>query len=647
MAFSQEELQIIEYGKKSGKNPQEIKDAVFRFRTTGSPVDPNKPQPEQTSTAQDVGIGLAKFAGDNLRSGMDVAAAAPGMLASTLPGGELVRPAIDAGVGALRDRAQGALGLTNENLASSNPTQTATKIGATVATIASPFVLASFAKLASRAPKALSIAEAPSVKGLIQKGEGALQKGVSTVKEAVQNPKLALAKQNVDPRLESSAQRLFLKGTERLEDPVAAYDTYVSQAKNAINDIKVDPPLATVGESIGDAFRTVVQRRRDVGKTLEAELKKTAANPVPLKGTLQTFQQELIDNGVAYDAVDKRVISSSASKFSDADRSILELYASDLQKLGSNPSMRDLDAFVSRIPSEIEGLKASRNLKTVSNAERIIGNHLRGLRTALTEAGTPEYAAARTQYSELSNFIDEGSQYLGKVTQDGDFARDASLIKSSVQSLLNNGKKDWLTKLEELTEYPAIDDGVLALQAMKDAGDFRGQSLLQLLSEGQAPTSASSITQKAIDFAMQKAGRAIGGTPEEQTRTFLQSLKQGAGPQSSANTMNAVAGAGAGVDPEDQSFDPAAGVAGAAAAMLGIKLQKGSVEKVRRVINNATPVDYEQIKDFLKIMEGPGLNNKLQALDNYAPFLKRFNLDSVEPDELVNILNRVMMDAAN
>lgn len=43
MAFTKEEQAIIDWGTKNGKGVQEIKDAVFRYRTTGSPVDPSKP----------------------------------------------------------------------------------------------------------------------------------------------------------------------------------------------------------------------------------------------------------------------------------------------------------------------------------------------------------------------------------------------------------------------------------------------------------------------------------------------------------------------------------------------------------------------------------------------------------------------------
>ena len=59
MAFSTEEQQIIEWAKANGKTGQETRDAIFRFRSTGSPADPSKvaePVVERagTSFAEDV-----------------------------------------------------------------------------------------------------------------------------------------------------------------------------------------------------------------------------------------------------------------------------------------------------------------------------------------------------------------------------------------------------------------------------------------------------------------------------------------------------------------------------------------------------------------------------------------------------------------
>ena len=94
-----------------------------------------------------------------------------------------------------------------------------------------------------------------------------------------------------------------------------------------------------------------------------------------------------------------------------------------------------------------------------------------------------------------------------------------------MQSILNNGKKDWLIKLEELTGYPALDRAVIALQAMKDAGDFRGLSLLQTLSAGGAPT-LGGVTGQIVNLATDLGKRAVLGTAEDQTRAFLSSLSK-------------------------------------------------------------------------------------------------------------------------
>lgn len=54
MAFNNEELQIMQWGIQNGKSQQEIKDAVVRLRTTGSPQDPNKPIVEEPGFFQGI-----------------------------------------------------------------------------------------------------------------------------------------------------------------------------------------------------------------------------------------------------------------------------------------------------------------------------------------------------------------------------------------------------------------------------------------------------------------------------------------------------------------------------------------------------------------------------------------------------------------
>lgn len=341
-----------------------------------------------------------------------------------------------------------------------------------------------------------------------------------------------LAGATAEGQLKTSAERLreaapLQGGGAAMRKPlIDTYEDFVKQETKHLGDIKQDPAISLVGNRIGDEFNTVVKLRREAGKTMSSELEKTATVPVNTRGAFTTFQQELLDNGASYDAIKKKLSAGPESKFASTDRTILEKYASELQKLGSTPNMRSLDAFISRIPNEIKALKSTQGINFITNAERLISNNLRELRDALGTVGSPEYIAARQAYSELSNFVKEGSRFLGKVTQSGDFARDASLAKSAVQSVLNNGKKDWLIELERLTGYPALDDSVMALQAMKDLGDPKGGSLLELLAkdvaEGSIPTSKTGIIDSIIGIGK----RAVTGSPVEQTRAYLRSLTE-------------------------------------------------------------------------------------------------------------------------
>lgn len=343
-------------------------------------------------------------------------------------------------------------------------------------------------------------------------------------------------KPNVLPQTQTSAQRLAEQATPGgvgaaiKPKPVDTYNARIASHEAHMSDIKKPAALSLDGADIGKGFDQVVKTRQAVGKQMAAALEKTASKPVDLKAPLGEFQKELLDNGAHYDSVNRDVVGGPNSKFATPDKQILQKYAQELQDLGSNPTMKALDAFVSRIPKEIEGLKATNKIEFKTNAERIVNNSLDSIRDSLAKSGTPAYRKARTTYSSLSNFLGEGAKFLGAKTQGGTYARDASLAKSAVQSLLSGGKKDWLIKLEGLTGKPYLDNVVMSLQAMKDLGDFKGLSLLegvkdiQDLIKGVVPT-PSGTTAKIIGFLGKKGAQALAGTDVERTRAFLNSLK--------------------------------------------------------------------------------------------------------------------------
>ena len=353
-----------------------------------------------------------------------------------------------------------------------------------------------------------------------------------------------VGEKSVDPQVKASAERLiadptvpdqFLQGTAgRTEDVVTRYDKYLTQSQNAIDDIKVDPAIAVVGERMGNSFDSVIKQRSAVGEVLSDELKTAGKYRVSVTDSTRSFIEELADSGLSYNPRTNQLTSFQGNRFVAQEVDMLSEFLQRMRLLGDSPTVRDIDNFVAKSRSELDFAKGQSGVLKTTNAERIINGGIASLKESLDPAKNgisqlAPYWKANKTYSDLSSFIEEGSKYLGRVTQAGDYAKDASIAKSAVQSILNNGKKDWMLRLESLTGYKALDDAVLALQAMKDAGDFRGLSLLQAMKDSGMPTTQSSVASAIVDKGVDLGKRVIAGDASDQTRAFLKSLGKQAG----------------------------------------------------------------------------------------------------------------------
>jgi len=344
----------------------------------------------------------------------------------------------------------------------------------------------------------------------------------------------------VDPQFGASAARLvepvtvtgapFLSGVAGRQNNVAdVYDGYFAQAQSHIADAKLDPPLSQVGEDVGQAFDSVIEQQRAVGALLGEELRKVGGLRVSIDKAVENAIAMMDESGLSFNSRTKQFNSFQGNKFADSEIEMLTEFFAKTRMLGNAPTVRDIDNFISTQRSTLLFTKGSTGVPQVTNAERIINTTLHNLRESLSPevSGIQQlgrYFDINKSYSELKDFTTEGSKMLGKVTQSGDYAKDASILKSSVQSMLNSGKKDWLLRLEELTGYPALDYSVLALQAMKDAGDYKGLSLLQAIKDQGVPTSKEGFVGAIIDKAADTGKRVVLGAPEEQTRAYLRSL---------------------------------------------------------------------------------------------------------------------------
>jgi len=555
--LTQQEKQLIIVGIQNGKSKEEIRKALINMRVG---IQPQKQQVAQASqgfagrAAETITGGgrdiKAAITGTGQYQGQSTLARATGATAEAfdivpeLAFEALPKPArqvlgkagevIGGAVNWLADKigdTKTAQDFVTKHPEAAKDLENIAQIGSNVGRISGDILLAegvrSWAKKVSRATREGITKTTDVIASEATSAGDAIAQNAQNLKIRTQK---YLGGKAIAPQVESSAQRLqqpYLAGTKRVTQPVKLYDNYLGQAKKAITDIKADAPISQIGSEMGDAFRTVVKTRQAIGTKMASELEKVKNIKTNTLPVTDKFVQTLRESGLVYDRVKKSIIPvARQTKIGQADIKLLETYARELQRLGTKPTIGDIDAFLSRVNQDIKIYKSANNITGTTNGERIILQSMSGLRSQLS--GTPalaSYAEARKLYANYSKFIEDGERFLGKVTQSGDFAKDASLAKSSVQSILNNGKKDWIIRLEELTGQTFLDRTVLALQAMKDAGDFRGLSLLQTFSQS-TPTTRNAITQKILDYALSQGAKIVAGTPEEQTRAFLNSLMQ-------------------------------------------------------------------------------------------------------------------------
>lgn len=403
------------------------------------------------------------------------------------------------------------------------------------------------ADAAEKAANAPLDAVGNAVKGTLNKtGQGAtdilssVQKGVSkgNVAENLNSSVDRLASANpVTPGMTRPAAIAATKGQLGItNNPLDAYDKYFAQEQKFKGDAKEDTALGMIGSEVGNAYDKVSAMRRGAGATMGEEMNKIANTPIDISSAEKPLEDELAKNGITYDPETQKIVGDRTSKLSSQDQKMIENYAQELQKLGNSPTAKELDAFLSRVPNELDVYKNQNNIVKATNGERIIKGHLNDLAEQLKPGIDPEtkapvrqefapYANAKSDYASLSNFLKEGQGFLGRKTLSGDYAKDASLAKSSIQSALGGGKKDFLIKLEKLTGFPAIDHSMLAIQAMKDAGNFRGDSLLESLSpqsKSKIPLTKEGVFSRLTDGAVDLGKRGLVGTPNEQTRRIIQ-----------------------------------------------------------------------------------------------------------------------------
>lgn len=194
MAFNEKELAIIRWGTENGKSAQEIKDAVFRFRTTGSPKDPNalvdqQPGPtfvEKVVEAAEAGV---ERIGQGIEQGMTTESPL-GVIESGIKVGEGAVQTATAPLAPLLEPLQKMISFISGKIADSPKVQefAESKAGEVTSRVAEDIAglstIAGASLGARAAPRVAGSASRiaqetiPSLQGIVETGAGGIQKAV-------------------------------------------------------------------------------------------------------------------------------------------------------------------------------------------------------------------------------------------------------------------------------------------------------------------------------------------------------------------------------------------------------------------------------------------------------------------------------------
>ena len=520
MSFSREEQAIIDWSVKNGKTVQEMKDAVFRFRNTGSQADPSKPIPTPkvgagfVETIKDIpsDIGEAfKGSVEAVSTGMetaeDVRTRVEGL--ETTPAAGTLQT-IGAGLGAgLGVAGQGFMGLVKSFLSPEAERKAGEKIQAgaerVVESVPVQFGIEKFKELSPEQQRNVQAGAeviggitapfgfAPilsKVGGVISKtarasleaSDVALQraKTINLPKMEVPDVKQARSLINdirfqlsdLDPQVETILQRSSFDDVNR----------YFQQARTAKVDPAKSTPLELAGNKATEAYDVIDEARKHAVQGKKAILERVATQRVAgntINEVMSTGIQRMNSRfGAEIDA--KGVVSQAKGRtlqIDAADQKLISEYFSRLNSLGVSPTVKQVDDFVDWAQGQL--YKQSKSISKFEVASEPVVRELQSitgnLNSRLKETVGGGYGEVNARVSRLIELQDEVSRALG-----ADARKGGGLMKR----LFSPTGGDTRRIFEEIQQETGIDlvkEATLAKFAMEGVDDVRQKSLLQQL----------------------------------------------------------------------------------------------------------------------------------------------------------------------
>jgi hypothetical protein len=325
------------------------------------------------------------------------------------------------------------------------------------------------------------------------------------------------------------------------EEQADKYTKYVQEAKRAVaNRENPDPLSGSVAKRISEEVDKIDITRKNIGKRM-GEIEKEFSD----------FTADLSDDvRSSVDDIENYLADFEMLGIKNGETSQLAKFVDNVKLLQNDPTLANRNRIIRNWQTVVEDAKDATTGK-MSYAFTQMNNVLKKLKQD-TRTMVPDetYQKLFKQYGELSKFGEEASKLLGKDSLMGNAKKGGAVAKRAVQSLSDGGTRDFLIKLKELTGYNGLQDAQIAIQAMKDGGDFKQASLLEntmkkaMDGDFEIPMSKSGIVSKGIDMTLGKlinAGKdALVGDPVERVNRYIKSAQKGT--SKSKKTLESILG---------------------------------------------------------------------------------------------------------
>lgn len=451
--LSEQEKQIVQFGKGNGKSDDEIMEALSSFRSSSQTLAAPKQSTygvptlgEVGKSGVEIGKGFAKGVGGTLN-----------MLANT-PGP--INTAVELASGSLFNKEKGAR-FSEESLKSQNPEQ---KVGKAL-----EFALEMFYPVKAT--------------GVVTKGteaSGAVLKGLGSKISAIGDDvvdggvkvkdKLIDLFGGLDDKTKSALNRT----------PQEVLQEYIEIGKKAMQADENITPLEHVGNKIIDGLKQIKDRASSVGEAKSQIMERAKVGYQKVGNIAQKTAL----------GIQK---SFSGMKLDPSDAKVVREFQDTLMQLGNNPSLREVDAAIDLLQDRL--YKAGLG-NAIEVTDRITGK-LRGalgeLNGQIQTIGGSAYKKANQEYSETFQLVTELNARLGK-----EGSNAGSLVKR-LFSPSDARTKELFKELQRLTGQDYFRDSRLAKFVMEALDDARSTSLLE-----QVPKSTGGVLDKIIDYGVSK-----------------------------------------------------------------------------------------------------------------------------------------------